>query len=171
VIELDLGSNVSTTHSMNWRTKTNIWTGPAQRETSGLVERLNVLSSTSFSDKPGEASVELKCDTEWGTSDDYFFRWTHIQRNDLDFNEFMRIALQGSRLSEDMALVVDHLLSAVRKDMERSYVHGKYVVPGSMRCDGIDATKFGKEVSATFISTYTRYICKGWVDLIGSTPM
>lgn len=154
VIHFDLGSNpFAVNGGLKWRTRAITWPNLAQQHavTSRKTERLNILSSTSFSDKPGNPFVELKCDSEWGKQDNYFIRWTHIQRDVLDFDEFAHIAVHLPGISEEMALVADHLLVNVRKELEQGFVHGKYLSPGSIRCDGRDPKNTRKEdVSAIF---------------------
>ncbi|RLM01564.1 hypothetical protein CFD26_108727 [Aspergillus turcosus] len=155
VIHFDLGSNpFAVNGGLKWRrTRAITWPTLAQQHavTSRKIERLNILSSTSFSDKPGNPFVELKCDSEWGIQDNYFIRWTHMQRDVLDFDEFAHIAVHLPGISEEMALVADHLLVNVRKELEQGFVHGKYLSPGSIRCDGRDPKNTRKEdVSAIF---------------------
>lgn len=152
IISISLGSE-NHFQNVNW-TRTSTAPNLAQHAASKSVQRLNVLSSAIFSAKAGEALVDLKCETEWGQQPDYFIRWTHIQRDVLDFREFAQITSQLPGLSEDLALVADFLLNAVQRDQERPFVHGKYLKPCSVRCDGLDPSNDTREaVSATFVCT------------------
>jgi hypothetical protein len=44
-----------------------------------------------------------------------------------------------------MALVVSDLMKEVRKELEKNFVHGRYMLSGAFRCDGCDASKNDEE--------------------------
>lgn len=154
VVNLNLGSKGSALAGLKWNPKTKSWDHRVLQHYTKDTAKLNVLSSTSFSDRPDQTYVELKCDTEWGQQDNYFIQWRHLELPALSFDDFVQAATMFEGLSEETNLVVDHLLATVRKELEHSYVHGKYLVPGSVRCDGTDSKdKKREDVTAMFICT------------------
>ena len=152
VFSIDIGTKVSALHQLKWRARTNTWFNESQPTKSACVSKLDILSSTSFSDTPGNAVIDLKCAEDWGSQDDYFLRWRHFQSRSLDFEQFTHSALTVPGITEDMMIVVDQLLSKVKKDYERTFVHGKYIAPYGLRCDGKDTDNTEKEdVTASFV--------------------
>ncbi|KAH7411095.1 hypothetical protein BKA64DRAFT_373294 [Cadophora sp. MPI-SDFR-AT-0126] len=70
----------------------------------------------------------------------------------MDLDEFESLALQSPRINDEMALVVGHLMARVRKELERPFVHGRYMLPDVLRCDGINTEDSEKEdISATWV--------------------
>lgn len=117
-----------------------------------MLERLNILASTTYSDEHGDAAVDMQCNAEKKSQDAHFIHWLHIQRPEMDLEEFERLALQSPRISDEMTLVVNHLMTMVREKLEKSFVHGRYMLPGALRCDGRDASKNDKEdISAVWM--------------------
>jgi hypothetical protein len=150
--ELNLGSNKSSVNGLRWKPRTNTWPDLSPAASSRTLERLNILASTTYSDEQGDAAVEVQCDSDKQNQDDHFIHWLHIQRPDMDLDEFERLALQSPRISDEMALVVSHLMTKVRKELEKAFVHGRYMLPGAFRCDGRDTSKNEKEdISAVWM--------------------
>lgn len=153
--ELDLGSPKDVAKQLQRKRRTNTWPDLGARN-AGIqeAERLNILASTSYSDESGNATIELKCDpSEQKSQASYFVNWLHVTQQNMDLDEFERLALQSPKISDDMALVVSFLMEKVRKELERPFVHGRYMVPGCIRCDGKDPGSVDKEdIWATWIS-------------------
>lgn len=152
VVNINLGSKAIALEGIKWNLRASSWAIPLK--ISEQWSKLNIVSSTGFSDSPDDTFVELKCDTEWGEQDKYFLRWTHLQQFSQDFDEFAQRATQIPDLSEETVIVVDRLLTTVKKELERDYAHGKYLNAGSIRCDGQDPKNVEKEdATALFMCT------------------
>ena len=150
--ELNLGSKKSSVNGLRWKPRTNTWPDLSPETSSRTLERINILASTTYSDEQGDAAVEIQSDPEKGNQDAHFIHWLHIQRENMDLEKFERLALQSPRISDEMALVVGHLMTKVRKELENTFVHGRYMLPGALRCDGLDPENSEKEdVSATWV--------------------
>ncbi|KAK6515001.1 hypothetical protein TWF506_007356 [Arthrobotrys conoides] len=80
--------------------------------------------------------------------DDLRFRWIHYQNPVLNLEEFREQVLRISDLEDHDLTILWDLFERVKDKMERTYIHGKYLEEGAIRCDG----KSGKECcAATFI--------------------
>lgn len=66
--------------------------------------------------------MEIQSDLEKGNNDSYFIHWLHIERDNMDLDEFESLALQSPRINDEMALVVGHLMARVRKELEKTFV-------------------------------------------------
>ncbi|KAK6500254.1 hypothetical protein TWF481_010601 [Arthrobotrys musiformis] len=81
--------------------------------------------------------------------DDIRFRWIHFQNPTLNLEDFKEQVLNISGLEDHDLTILWDLFERVKDKMERTYIHGKYLEGGAIRCDG----KSGKECSsATFIA-------------------
>ncbi|KAL2070763.1 hypothetical protein VTL71DRAFT_13789 [Oculimacula yallundae] len=150
--ELNLGSKTASIDNLRWKPRTSTWPNLSPRTSSRKLERINILASTTYVDDQGEATVEIQSDLDNG-SDAHFIHWLHVQRDNMDLDEFENLALQSPRISDEMALVVGHLMTKVRKELEKSFVHGRYMAPDVLRCDGLDTGNSEKEdISALWIS-------------------
>ncbi|KAF3219768.1 hypothetical protein TWF106_006922 [Orbilia oligospora] len=80
--------------------------------------------------------------------DDLRFRWIHFQNPVLNLEEFKEQVLRIPGLEDHDLTILWDLFEKVKDKMERTYIHGKYLEEGAIRCDG----KSGKECcAATFI--------------------
>jgi hypothetical protein len=150
--ELNLGSKKSSVEGLRWKPRKTTWPDLSPETSSRTLERINILASTTYSDEQGDAAVEIQSDAEKENQDTHFIHWLHIQRENMDLDEFERLALQSPRISDEMALVVGHLMTKVRKELEKTFAHGRYMLPGALRCDGLDPGNSEKEdISATWV--------------------
>ncbi|PVH82108.1 hypothetical protein DL98DRAFT_147327 [Cadophora sp. DSE1049] len=150
--DLNLGSKKSSIDRLKWKPRTNTWPDLSPDASSRTLERINILASTTYVDDQGDAAVEIQSDLEKGNNDSYFIHWLHIQRDNMDLDEFESLALQSPRINDEMALVVGHLMARVRKELEKKFVHGSYMLPDVLRCDGLDTEDSKKEdISATWV--------------------
>ncbi|KAF3156524.1 hypothetical protein TWF569_005510 [Orbilia oligospora] len=80
--------------------------------------------------------------------DDLRFRWVHFQNPVLNLEEFKEQVVRIPGLEDHDLIILCDLFEKVKDKMERTYIHGKYLEEGAIRCDG----KSGKECCAvTFI--------------------
>ncbi|KAF3286747.1 hypothetical protein TWF970_008588 [Orbilia oligospora] len=80
--------------------------------------------------------------------DDLRFRWIHFQNPVLNLEEFKEQVVRIPGLEDHDLIILCDLFEKVKDKMERTYIHGKYLEEGAIRCDG----KSGKECCAvTFI--------------------
>ncbi|KAK6355867.1 hypothetical protein TWF718_000246 [Orbilia javanica] len=90
--------------------------------------------------------------------DDIRFRWIHYQNPVLNLDEFKQQVVRIRGLMDHDLTIIWDLFEKVRDKMERTYIHGKYMEAGAIRCDGkFSAVKHTGEAStesyaATFIS-------------------
>lgn len=118
----------------------------------GGSSRLHVLESTSISEVPGESPVKLIYDLSPESSASYLYRWFHYHEKRLCMSQFRKLAFSNQYMTSENAKIIDAVLDRAQKELEREYVHGKYMAAGVVRCNGHIYRSKPVATSATFIS-------------------
>ncbi|KAK6530852.1 hypothetical protein TWF281_007688 [Arthrobotrys megalospora] len=84
--------------------------------------------------------------------EDIQFRWIHFQNSVLNLEEFKQQVLRVPDLEEHDLTILWDLFERVKDTMERTYIYGKYLEEGAIRCDGKSPTE---SRAATFIAIPT----------------
>jgi hypothetical protein len=75
-------------NGLGLRPRADTWPDLSSKASSRILERLNILASTTYSDEQGEAAVDMQCDADKKSQEARFIHWLHIQRPEMDLNEF-----------------------------------------------------------------------------------
>ena len=93
----------------------------------------HIAAATVLSNKRGDASIELEI-ADWRESDSRnHIKWVHIAQTNKNLEEFVQRTLDLPGISEDMSLVVRHLISQLRAHVEKEFVHGS--LSGEIHCN------------------------------------
>lgn len=118
----------------------------------GPATRLDVSNSTSKSDASGNSPIEVIYDSRPKTSSKYLYRWVHHHEERLCMSRFESLIFKSLGLTHEESKAVAAALTRAQNELEKDYIHGKYMSAGVVRCNGHSDKSSPVRTSATFVS-------------------
>ncbi|OCL04161.1 hypothetical protein AOQ84DRAFT_391740 [Glonium stellatum] len=118
------------------------WSWPQQKMTTldSEWEAVNVMAAKTASDD-GQTGIQLiypSGPNKQSKNTEEDFRWLHIHRESMDWDEFKHLVLNTPKINSKLRLVAEKLLEKVEKKKTKKYVYGRFIEPGTvLRSEGI----------------------------------